>query len=91
MKHKKKNNKILPVFLLFLLLIAALLVILVVAGGEKEKKPAVSTESTEDTSSDTDKWQEGVISYNGKNYLSQSRRFFHVAGIFHGTHRPHPQ
>mgnify|MGYP004502347065 FL=1 len=68
MKHKKKNNKILPVFLLFLLLIAALLVILVAVGGKKEKKPAVSTESTEDTSSDTDKWQEGVISYNGKNY-----------------------
>ena len=68
MKHKKKSNKILPVFLLFLLLIAALLVILVAAGGKKEKKPAISTESTEDTSSDTDKWQEGVISYNGKNY-----------------------
>lgn len=71
MKQKEKNYKILPVFILILLAVAVLLVVLVILSRGNKENPGTSTEdvkTTEDTSSGTDKWQEGVISYNGKNY-----------------------
>ena len=71
MKQKEKNYKILPVFILILLAVAVLLVVLVILSRGNKENPVTSTEyvkTTEDTSSGTDKWQEGVISYNGKNY-----------------------
>ena len=71
MKQKEKNYKILPVFILLLLAVAVLLVVLVILSRGNKENPVTSTEyvkTTEDTSSGTDKWQEGVISYNGKNY-----------------------
>lgn len=71
MKQKEKNYKILPVFILLLLAVAVLLVVLVILSRGNKENPVTSTEyvkTTEDASSGTDKWQEGVISYNGKNY-----------------------
>lgn len=71
MKQKEKNYKILPFFILLLLAVAVLLVILVIFSRGNKENPLTSTEyvkTTEDASSGTDKWQEGVISYNGKNY-----------------------
>ena len=71
MKQKEKNYKILPVFILILLAVAVLLVVLVILSRGNKENPVTSTEyvkTTEDASSGTDKWQEGVISYNGKNY-----------------------
>lgn len=71
MKQKEKNYKIFPFFILLLLAVAVLLVILVIFSRGNKENPLTSTEyvkTTEDASSGTDKWQEGVISYNGKNY-----------------------
>ena len=71
MKQKEKNYKIFPFFILLLLAVAVLLVILVIFSRGNKENSLTSTEyvkTTEDASSGTDKWQEGVISYNGKNY-----------------------
>ena len=71
MKQKENNYKILTVVIMLLLAVAVLLVVLVILSRGNKENPVTSTEyvkTTEDTSSGTDKWQEGVISYNGKNY-----------------------
>lgn len=65
LKERKKKNGLVIVFLV--LLLAALIVVLVTAycRNHKDKNSYAVKEDTEQT---TEKWQEGVVSYNGKHY-----------------------
>lgn len=70
MQNREKWNLVVPiVFVLALVLVLAVVIIMAVRGNEKEVQAEETgmTDGPEGTE-DLEKWQEGVISYNGKQY-----------------------
>lgn len=67
LNRKKQNNVI---YLLFIALLVAVLAIILVLALKKRTPVEAANESVQfdDTEADAEKWQEGVISYNGKRY-----------------------
>ena len=70
MQKKKENHKIILIFVLLLVIILAVIVLL----GIKKKSATAEADTpnavpaTEIADGETEKWQEGVISYNGQRY-----------------------
>lgn len=68
MKNKEPNSKSGILVILFLAILIVGLAIAVVMVYISNNEPKQNRKKTEDTGESSDKWNEGVISYNGKKY-----------------------
>lgn len=69
MNSKKEKHSFLPLLIIMLLLIiVGILAVALIEKKDKKNDAPVPEENTESVSQGTDKWQEGIISYNGKKY-----------------------
>ena len=79
--NKKKNNFIIAGFVAVLLVILAVILIWGMAKKTSGKGEQIVTDTEEDTEA-KEKWQEGTISYNGKQYrYNSSLRSYLYMGI----------
>lgn len=67
-KQNSKQRNMIPFLLLTILLVIVLVTVVVFAVKGKESDGSNNTQNTDDTSANVEKWQEGVIKYNGKYY-----------------------
>lgn len=67
-KQNSKQRNMIPFLLLTILLVIVLVTVVVFAVKGKESDGSNNTQNTGDTSANVEKWQEGVIKYNGKYY-----------------------
>lgn len=80
-KTKKKTKSKLPIIIMLVVLVLVLIIVVAIAWNKNEKTPTVDNEPST-SSDDLEKWQEGVISYNGKEYIyNQNINTYLIMGI----------
>ena len=80
-KEKKRIDSRVPVIIMIVILVLVLGVVIFLSLGDKPKNP--NGDNVPSTSGDDlEKWQEGIISYNGKDYLfNQKINAYLIMGI----------
>ena len=78
---RKKIDKRVPLVLMVAVLVLVLIIVLVIAFKDKDKTPTTDNEPST-SADDLEKWQEGIISYNGKDYIyNQDINAYLIMGI----------